>query len=124
LSQIHDLKDQYINVFQPYLSAGYENNPFSNTNSDWASIHYLAICQGNYESDGVTKTNITCSSSPSPESVFNLQRAFIPWVMGIVFTGFKLFLLLLFCGGRRHWNGWMMMFQLVRLPSVFSVDYH
>jgi hypothetical protein len=87
-------------------------SPFLNS-SEWGAIYYLSLCQGNYGDDGISKINKSCSKSPNPENVFPLKRGMIPWVIGIALSGLDLFLLLLFCGGRRHWNGWMMMFMVV-----------
>jgi len=106
--------------YSPQISSNFfpvdtgSESPFSN-NSDWGEIYYLAFCQGNYGDDGVSKVNKSCSKSPNPEKVFggSLQRAMIPWTIGIALSGLDLFLLLLFCGGGRHWNGWMMMFMIL-----------
>jgi hypothetical protein len=95
------------------------NNPLRDSTYQWAEIYYLSVCQGNYTSDGVTKTATSCFKNPSPQSLFNLQRVVLPWAVGIAFTGFDLFLLLFFCGGKVHWNGWMMFFLFVRLPLLY-----
>lgn len=113
--QVPDLQnDAYQNVFQPTFSVDLRN-PLLDSTYQWAEIYYLAVCQGNYTSDGVTKTATSCFKNPSPENLFNLQKAFIPWVIGIAVMGFDLIFMLLFCGGTRHWNGWMMFFLFVRL---------
>ncbi|KAE9378543.1 hypothetical protein N431DRAFT_462049 [Stipitochalara longipes BDJ] len=112
--------DAYQNVFQPTFSIDLRE-PLLDSTYQWAEIYYLSVCQGNYTSDGVTKTATSCFKNPSPENLFNLQRAFIPWVIGIAIMGFDLIFMLLFCGGTRHWNGWMMFFLFCALiPLVIG----
>jgi hypothetical protein len=103
------------------FNTGFQS-PFSN-DSDWGAIYYLSFCEGNYGVGGDSKINQTCFKSPSPEnSLPPLKRAFIPWTVGIGLAGLDLFLLLIFCGGGRHWNGWMM-FLIVSCVSDLSLRF-